>query len=139
MGASFLITLREGLEVSLVLAILVSYLVKSGRASDVGAVWRGSAAAALVCLLSGIAFNIFVGEFSGKSEQFIEGTIAIVAASVLTWMIFWFLLSQHPFSSSSASIAVSFLLLPMVLHLSLLASTSFGIARDVGFTSIRPF
>jgi high-affinity iron transporter len=89
MGASFLITLREGLEVSLVLAILVSYLVKSGRSSDVGAVWRGSAAAAVVCLLSGIAFNIFVGEFTGKAEQFIEGTIAIVAASVLTWMIFW--------------------------------------------------
>jgi high-affinity iron transporter len=89
MGASFLITLREGLEVSLVLAILVSYLVKSGRTSEVGAVWRGSGAAVLLCLLSGIAFNIFVGEFSGKSEQFIEGTIAIVAASVLTWMVFW--------------------------------------------------
>ena len=89
MGASVLITLREGLEVSLVLAILVSYLVKSGRTSEVGAVWRGSGAAVLLCLLSGIAFNIFVGEFSGKSEQFIEGTIAIVAASVLTWMVFW--------------------------------------------------
>jgi len=89
MGASFLITLREGLEVSLVLAILVSYLVKSGRSSDVAAVWRGSGTAVLVCLLSGIVFNIFVGEFTGKAEQFIEGTIAIVAASVLTWMIFW--------------------------------------------------
>jgi high-affinity iron transporter len=89
MGASFLITLREGLEVSLVLAILISYLVKSGRSSDVGAVWRGSGAAAVMCLIGGIAFNIFVGEFEGKSEQFIEGTIAILAASVLTWMIFW--------------------------------------------------
>jgi len=89
MGASFLITLREGLEVSLVLAILVSYLVKSGRSSDVAAVWRGSGIAVLVCLFSGIVFNIFVGEFTGKAEQFIEGTIAIVAASVLTWMIFW--------------------------------------------------
>lgn len=89
MGASFLITLREGLEVSLVLAILISYLVKSGRSSDVGAVWRGSGAAAVMCLIGGIAFNIFVGEFEGKAEQFIEGTIAILAASVLTWMIFW--------------------------------------------------
>jgi high-affinity iron transporter len=89
MGASFLITLREGLEVSLVLAILISYLVKSGRSSDVGAVWKGSGIAALFCLVGGIAFNIFVGEFEGKSEQFIEGTIAILAASVLTWMIFW--------------------------------------------------
>jgi high-affinity iron transporter len=39
--------------------------------------------------VGGIAFNIFVGEFEGKPEKFIEGTIAIVAACVLTWMIFW--------------------------------------------------
>jgi high-affinity iron transporter len=52
-------------------------------------VWRGSAIAVVLCLVSGIAFNVFVGAFEGKSEQFIEGTIAIVAASVLTWMIFW--------------------------------------------------
>ena len=89
MGASFLITLREGLEVSLVLAIIISYLVKCGRKEDIPAVWRGSALAAVLCVISGIAFNIFVGDFEGKSEQFIEGTIAIVAASVLTWMIFW--------------------------------------------------
>lgn len=89
MGASFLITLREGLEVSLVLAILISYLVKSNRKSDVSHVWKGAGIATVVCVIAGIAFNVFVGEFEGKWEQFIEGTIAIVAASVLTWMIFW--------------------------------------------------
>ena len=89
MGASFLITLREGLEVALVLAILVAYLVKTGRRGEVGAVWRGAVAAAGFCLVGGIAFHAFVGEFEGKAEQFIEGTIAITAACVLTWMIFW--------------------------------------------------
>ena len=61
MGASFLITLREGLEVSLVLAIIISYLVKCGRTSDIPAEWRGSAIAAVVCVVTGLAFNIFVG------------------------------------------------------------------------------
>lgn len=89
MGASFLITLREGLEIALVLAILVAYLVKTDRRHDVPEVWKGAAAAALVCLVGGIAFNVFVGEFEGKAEQFIEGTIAILAAAVLTWMVFW--------------------------------------------------
>jgi high-affinity iron transporter len=89
LGASFLITLREGLEIAIVLAILIAYLVKSNRASETVAVWRGAGLAAGLCLIGGIAFHVFVGEFEGKAEQFIEGTIAIAAASVLTWMIFW--------------------------------------------------
>ena len=89
MGAAFLITLREGLEIALVLAILVSYLVKSGRASETTHVWRGSAMAVGFCIVVGLLFHWFVGEFDGKPEKFIEGTIAIVAAAVLTWMIFW--------------------------------------------------
>ena len=40
-------------------------------------------------LIGGIAFHVLVGEFTGKAEQFIEGTIAMTAAAVLTWMIFW--------------------------------------------------
>ena len=89
MGASFLITLREGLEIAIVLAILIAYLVKSNRASETMAVWRGASLAVGLCVVGGVAFNVFVGEFQGKAEQFIEGTIAITAASVLTWMIFW--------------------------------------------------
>ena len=89
MGASFLITLREGLEISLVLAILVSYLVKSGRRDSVADVWRGGILAGAFCVVAGLLFHWFVGEFDGKPEKFIEGTIAIVAAGVLTWMIFW--------------------------------------------------
>ena len=89
MGASFLITLREGLEVALVLAILVAYLVKSGRSSEIVTVWKGAGLAVGLCVIGGVAFHAFVGEFEGKPEKFIEGTIAITAASVLTWMIFW--------------------------------------------------
>ena len=89
MGAAFLITLREGLEIALVLAILVSYMVKSGRSDETVHVWKGSAAAVGFCLVVGVLFHWFVGEFTGKPEKFIEGTIALIAASVLTWMIFW--------------------------------------------------
>ncbi|MBU3704201.1 MAG: iron transporter [Ilumatobacteraceae bacterium] len=88
-GASFLITLREGLEIALVLAILIAYLVKTDRRGDISAVWRGAGLAAACCVVGGVAFDLFVGEFEGKAEQFIEGTIAILAASVLTWMVFW--------------------------------------------------
>ena len=89
MGASILITLREGLEISLVLAIIVGYLVKTDRSQYLRQVWVGVGAATVVCLVAGVAFRAFVGEFTGKSEQFIEGTLAFSAVAVLTWMIFW--------------------------------------------------
>jgi len=89
MGASFLITLREGLEVSLVLAILISYLVKTGRADESGAVWKGTGLAALLCVVVGIIINAAVGGLHGTANQIVEGCIAVAAAVVLTWMIFW--------------------------------------------------
>jgi high-affinity iron transporter len=89
MGESFLITLREGLEIALVIAILAAYLVKSGRASMLRPMWAGIGVAAGVCAAAGVAFHLLVGNFEGKSEQFIEGALAATAATVLTWMIFW--------------------------------------------------
>lgn len=89
MGASFLITVREGLEVSLVLAILIAYLVKTGRGREIGAVWRGAGSAALLCLAVGLIIFAAVGGLHGTAEQIVEGSIAIAAASVLTWMILW--------------------------------------------------
>jgi high-affinity iron transporter len=89
MSAAFLITLREGLEISIVLAILLGYLVKTGRADRTGAVWTGAGIAAVVCIITGLLFNTLVGDFEGKSEQAIEGFLALAAAIVLTWMILW--------------------------------------------------
>ncbi len=89
MGASFLITLREGLEIFLVLAILLAYLDKTGRGSEAGVVWRGAGLAALVCIAVGVVINAAVGGLNGTVEPAVEGIIAITAASVLTWMIFW--------------------------------------------------
>ena len=89
MTAAFLIVLREGLEISLVLAIIGAYLVKTDRSQFLRPMWWGAAAAAVLCVIFGVLFNAFVGDFTGKPEQAIEGTLAIVAAVVLTAMIFW--------------------------------------------------
>ncbi len=89
MGPSLLITLREGLEIALVLAIIVAYLHKTGRGDRLGTIWAGSAVAAVLCIATGVLFHQVVGEFEGKWEQFIEGALAFAAVGVLTWMIFW--------------------------------------------------
>ena len=89
MGASLLITLREGLEISLVLAILLGYLVKTGRHDRIGAMWTGAAAATVLCVIAGIAVHAATDGLEGKAEQAVEGVMALAACAVLTWMILW--------------------------------------------------
>ena len=89
MGSSFLITLREGLEASLILAILLTYLKKTDRWADARFVWAGPAAAIGICLVAGIAIFIALDGLNGKVEYAVEGFIALSATGVLTHMIFW--------------------------------------------------
>ncbi len=89
MGASLLITLREGLEISLVIAIIAAYLMKTGNGRYLGSMWIGVGAAVAVSVAAGILFKTVIGEFEGAWEQAIEGILAFVAVAVLTWMIFW--------------------------------------------------
>jgi high-affinity iron transporter len=89
MGASFLITLREGLEIALVIAVVTAYLVRSGRRSDVRHVLVGSGLAAAACIVAGVLVHVFTNGLDGKAEQLTEGLLAASACIVLTWMIFW--------------------------------------------------
>ncbi len=89
MGSSFLITLREGLEASLILAILLTYLKKTDRWADARFVWAGTAAAIGICLVAGVAIFIALDGLNGKVEYAVEGFIALLATGVLTHMIFW--------------------------------------------------
>ena len=89
MGSSFLITLREGLEASLILAILLTYLKKTDRWADARFVWAGTAAAIGICLVAGVAIFIALDGLNGKVEYAGEGFIALSATAVLTHMIFW--------------------------------------------------
>lgn len=89
MGAAFLITLREGLEIGIVLAILIAYLVKTGRRQQLRSVWLGTAVATVACLIAGVAVHAVTNELHGKAEPAVEGTLALFAAVVLTLMILW--------------------------------------------------
>lgn len=89
MSASFLITLREGLEIALVIAIVMAYLVKSGRRAELHSIMIGSGLAALACIVAGVIVNAFTDGLVGKAEQATEGSLALASCAVLTWMIFW--------------------------------------------------
>jgi high-affinity iron transporter len=89
MGSSFLITLREGLEASLVISILLTYLAKTNRRDETRSVWLGTIAATVACLVVGIAVYVLVDGLNGNVEYAVEGTLALAAMLVLTQMIFW--------------------------------------------------
>ena len=73
----------------MILAILLTYLKKTGRWADARYVWSGTAAAVGVCLVAGIAIFVALDGLNGKVEYAVEGFIALFAMAVLTHMIFW--------------------------------------------------
>jgi high-affinity iron transporter len=89
MGAAFLITFREGLEVALILSILLAYLNTIGRRDRHGSVWAGAASAAGVSLAAGLVIFLTAGSLSHRAEEAFEGIVSLLAVGVLTWMIFW--------------------------------------------------
>jgi high-affinity iron transporter len=81
--------LREGLEMSLIVGILLAYLARTGHRREFPAVWAGVAFAALGSLVAGGVIFATAGEFTGRGEQLFEATAFLAAVAVLTYMIFW--------------------------------------------------
>ena len=89
MLASFLLSLREGLEAALIIGIVLGVLQKMKRADLIAQVWQGVGAAAALSAVAAVALSWLGMEFEGKGEQIFEGLALLLAAGVLTWMIFW--------------------------------------------------
>ena len=85
----FLITFREALEATLIIAIIAAYLNKIGRPDLKRYLALGSVGAVALSVLLGIAINFTLGGLSGISEKLFGGLAAITATGVLTYMIFW--------------------------------------------------
>jgi high-affinity iron transporter len=84
-----LVTTREGLEASLIVGIVLSYLAKTENRRYFRIIWLGTAGAVALSIVTGAALFFTVGELEGRSEQIFEGIAMLSAVTVLTWMIFW--------------------------------------------------
>ena len=78
---AFVITLREGLEAFLIVAISLSYLKKSGRAQLASAVHWGIAVAIAVSLIGGYLL------YNAANQEWLDGPLAMIAAASVSWMI----------------------------------------------------
>jgi high-affinity iron transporter len=86
---AFLITLREGLEAALIVGIVLSALRKLGQTERSRPVWLGVFAAVGISLVAGLVLQSLGVVFEGRAEEIFEGVAMLLAAGVLTWMIFW--------------------------------------------------
>jgi high-affinity iron transporter len=85
MGQMLVVTLREGIEMFLIVAIAAAYLRKTGRAALLPAVWWGTGAAVLTSFVLGV----FLAEFA--AQPFWQGVLAVVAALLVLSMVVYML------------------------------------------------
>ncbi|OKJ76540.1 iron uptake transporter permease EfeU [Streptomyces sp. CB02460] len=89
MFSNFLIGLREGLEASLVVCILIAYLVKTGNRDKLLPIWIGVSIAVVVSLGFGAGLEFGSQEMTFKAQEALGGSLSIVSVGLVTWMVFW--------------------------------------------------
>jgi high-affinity iron transporter len=81
--------LREGVEAALIVSIILAYLAKTGNARHFGKIWIGTLAAIAVSAGVGVILFVTIGGLKEPAEQIFEGAAMLLAAAVVTWMLFW--------------------------------------------------
>ncbi|MEU8765256.1 iron uptake transporter permease EfeU [Streptomyces sp. NPDC048659] len=89
MFGNYLIGLREGLEASLVVCILIAYLVKTGRRDALRPIWIGIGVAVAVALAFGAGLTFGSQELTFEAQELLGGSLSILAVVLVTWMVFW--------------------------------------------------
>jgi high-affinity iron transporter len=87
---TFVIFLREGIEASMIVAILLAYLDRIGQRRHFRDVFYGVAAAVALITTGGVAAYLLIHRYEGSRAQTIFETVTyVLAAVILTYMTFW--------------------------------------------------
>jgi high-affinity iron transporter len=81
--------LREGVEAALIVAIVCAYLARTGNARHFAKIGVGVGAAVATSVVLGAALFLTLGGLEEPYEQIFEGAAMLLAAGVVTWMLFW--------------------------------------------------
>jgi high-affinity iron transporter len=98
--ATLVIFLREGVEASMIIAILLAYLNRVGRRDHFRDVFAGVGAALVLATVGGVLAYQTIRSYDGSRVQTIfETATYLLAVAVLTYMTFW--MRRHARSISS--------------------------------------
>lgn len=86
---SYLLSLREGIEAALIVGILLGAVRQMKRADLVPVIWFGTLSAGALSILTAVLLTTFGLEMKDPGEAIFEGFTILIAAGLLTWMIFW--------------------------------------------------
>ncbi|NNN00646.1 MAG: hypothetical protein HKL86_02290 [Acidimicrobiaceae bacterium] len=87
---TFVIFFREGIEASMVIAILLSYLNRIGQRRHFRDVFVGVAFALVIVIGGGVAAFLLISHYDGSNVQtYFETATYLIAAAALTYMTFW--------------------------------------------------
>lgn len=86
---TYLLSLREGLEAALIIGIVLGAVSKIRRNDLAPTVWLGALSAIGISILTAIILTGFGMSLEDPGEAIFEGITMLIAASILTWMIFW--------------------------------------------------
>ena len=87
--AAGVLTFREGLEAALILAIVLTYLRRTGRSASAGQVWAGAGAAAVSTVAFVVALQVLGATFTYPAQGIFEGVTSLLAVAMVTSMTFW--------------------------------------------------
>ena len=86
---TYLLSLREGLEAALIIGIVLGAVSKIRRDDLKSTVWFGTFTAILISIITAVLLTRFGMSLEDPYEAMFEGITMLLAAGILTWMIFW--------------------------------------------------
>jgi high-affinity iron transporter len=89
LSSGLLTGLREGVEAALIVAIICAYLARTGNRRHFPIVGAGAAGAIGLSAILGFILYQTVGGLQEPYEQIFEAATLLLAAAVVTWMLFW--------------------------------------------------